>query len=91
MALVKEEKPATFLLARAQRIEQQIADLNVNDRINILGYMICGYVCAIEPEQQARKNIVRGWARTMLTKMLPAYAPLYDAMELQAAKAATKQ
>ncbi len=78
-----------FVMERLAKIEQILGDLDLNERMNILAYGICGYVCEVA-EPGHRTDVVKEIGKAMAKVMLPAMIPVHDALARRSETASEK-
>lgn len=66
----KGTRVAAEVVAEMAKVEQAMAHLDVNDRLNILAYCIAGYIAA-EFEPHERTSIAKGIGKIITFEFLP--------------------
>ena len=72
-----ETRKAGFVLDQISLVEKAISHLDVNSRLNILGYCIAGYVVAAFPHDE-RDAVAKNVVDAIISQYLPAMADLRD-------------
>ena len=70
-----ETRKAGYVLDQISLVEKAISHLDVNSRLNILGYCIAGYVVAAFPHDE-RDAVAKNVADAIVSDYLPAMAEL---------------